>query len=405
LLLPVYTPTVTDEENVSEKKVFFSGLSVYLKEFVPWLRRMPQWLERVLDAPAVINALTRLSVSNSPRRLGELTVSMLRGDEGPQVSEFRKLLEWQQTQPRPDVVSIPYTLLISMAGPIKRALGCAVVCTLQGEDLFLESLQEPWRSESLELIRSQVRDVEAFISTSEYYAGFMSGYLRIAREKIHVIPLGANFEGYAREERPADAPFTVGYFARIAPEKGLHNLVEAYRILRKRLDVSHARLEAAGYLLPEHRGYLKRIQRQVREAGLESEFSYRGVLDREQKIRFLQSLDVLSVPSDYPDPKGLFLLEAMACGVSVVQPHHGAFPEIVEKSGGGLLVEPGNPQALAEALASLLRNRELRNQLGCAGYHGVREYFSVQQEAARALEVFAGLKEAARPTSATAGAG
>lgn len=388
LLIPIYTPTLTDEENVSEKRVFFSGLSVYAKEYVPFLRRMPRWLERTLDAPKVIAALTSLSISNSPRQLGELTVSVLRGEDGPQRTEFEKLLEWLRTQPRPDVVSIPYTLLIRLAGPLKRALGCAVTCTLQGEDLFLEGLQEPWRREACELIRAHVGEVDGFIAVSEYYAKFMAGYLSIPPEKIHVVPLGVNLAGYERAPRAADSPFTIGYFARVAPEKGLHTLAKAYRVLRHRMNLPAARLEVAGYLGAEHRGYLEQVEKQMGDAELGSEFRYHGALDREQKIRFLQGLDVLSVPSDYAEPKGLFLLEAMACGVPVVQPRHGAFLEIIAKAGGGLLFEPGNPEKLAETLHMLWREPSLRHELGRLGYDGVRAQYTVQREAERALEVY-----------------
>ena len=395
LLLPIYTPTITDEENVSQPQVFFSGLSVYAREFVPGMKHMPKWLEDWLDSPKLVNALTRLSISNSPKQLGELTVSMLRGEDGTQAEEFEKLVDWLSSQPRPDIVSIPYTLLIRMAAPIKQALGCPVVRTLQGEDLFLDGLIEPYRSQSLELIRRHLNDVDGFIATSAYYADFMVGYLGIAREKIHVVPLGIRMEGFERGSRPADAPFTVGYFARIAPEKGLHNLVEAYRILRQDLGVHAARLEVAGYMSQEWRRYLEEAAKQLSRAGLESEFRYHGQLDREAKIRFYQSLDVLSVPTDYAEPKGLFLLESLAAGVPAVQPRHGAFPEILEKTRGGLLFEPKLAHKLAEKLHSLWREPELRREMGRLGYENVRAHYTVQHEAARALQVYANVASGA----------
>ena len=150
-----------------------------------------------------------------------------------------------------------------------------------------------------------------------------------------------------RREREPSQPFTVGFFARIAPEKGLHVLAEAYRQLREDGRIPEARLEVAGYMAPEHKSYLSEIEQAMKDAGLGAEFHYRGVLDREEKISFLRKLDVLSVPATYDEPKGIFLLEAMACGVPVVQPRRGAFTEIVEKTGGGLLVEPDSPESLA----------------------------------------------------------
>jgi len=187
----------------------------------------------------------------------------------------------------------------------------------------------------------------------------------------------------------ADArPFTVGYFARVAPEKGLHVLAEAYKLLRESGRLKGARLEAAGYLGADHREYLRGIERKMREWGLSEEFHYRGALDRQEKIDFLRSLDVLSVPATYDEPKGIFLLEAMACGVPVVQPRRGGFTEVVEKTGGGLLVEPDDAHDLAEGILRLNEDRALAAELGARGARGVREHYTVARMASRALEVY-----------------
>jgi glycosyltransferase involved in cell wall biosynthesis len=390
-LLPLYTPTRTDEVNVSENRVFYGGISVYLEQYVPLLRKTPRLFDLLWDSPRVLRALSRLTVSTNPRQLGALTASMLRGEDGNQRKELFKLLAWLRSQPTPDVVSLPFTLLIRLAEPIRRALGCPVCCTLQGEDLFLEGLQEPYRSESLELIRAHVHTVDAYLAVSHYCADFMADYLHIPRGKIHAVPLGINLEGYPEgptAHRENSKPFTIGYFARITPEKGLDRLAEAYCLLRKQSDLPTARLEAAGYLGPEYKGYLRAIERRIKKSGLGEEFSYRGVLSRQEKIRFLQSLNVLSVPGSYAEPKGLYLLEAMACGVPVVQPRQGAFPEILEKTGGGILVEPGDAKSLAAGILSLWENPARAEDLGRRGHQGVRAHFGVQQEARRALEVF-----------------
>ena len=318
--------------------------------------------------------------------LGELTVSMLKGERGFQKKEIEKMLDWLKTEAAPDVVSIPYTLLISLAEPIKRALGRPVCCTLQGEDLFLEGLREPYRSDALELIRNNIKHVDAFFAVSEYYADFMAGYLGIPAEKIHVIPLGINLDGYGKRQTQSSESFTVGYFARIGPEKGLHILVEAYKKMRK--EVPAARLEVAGYMAPEHHKYLRDCEQKLAAAGLGDEFNYRGVLDRAGKIQFLQTLDVLSVPATYAEPKGIFLLEAMACGVPVVQPEHGAFPEIISKTGGGILVEPDNSESVARGLLHLYHDPSLRAKLGDSGFDGVREHYSAARMADRAEEVY-----------------
>ena len=192
-LLPFYTPTLTDEENVSrQEQIFFGGISVYLDQHMPWFRHSPRFVDRLLDAPNVIKAFTSGSISVDAKQLGALTVSTLRGEDGHQRKEIDKLLEFLKDEPRPDVVNIPYTLLICLAKPLKQALKCPVVITLQGEDLFLDALTEPYRAEAMELVRRQVADVDLFIAVSEYYARFMRGYLRIPESKMRVGTLGVN---------------------------------------------------------------------------------------------------------------------------------------------------------------------------------------------------------------------
>jgi glycosyltransferase involved in cell wall biosynthesis len=387
-LLPVYTPTRTDETNVSQQRVFFGGISVYLEQYVPLFRKSPRWLDRLWDSKRMLEIASRRSISTSPKMLGEMTVSMLKGEDGFQRKEVTKFIEWLRQESPPDIVSLPYSLLISLAKPIKEALNRPVCCTLQGEDLFLDGLHEPYKSESLELIRANVNHVDAFISVSEYYAEYMPQYLGIPRDKIHVVPLGINLQGYEKRGPDTDQLYTLGFFARVAPEKGLHVLAEAYRKLRAAERIPKARLEVAGYLAPEHHGYLGEIEQQMKASGFESEFNYRGVLDRDQKIAFLRKLDVLSVPATYNEPKGIFLLEAMACGVPVVQPRRGAFTEIVEKTGGGLLVEPDDPEQLAAGIQKLFTHPELRDQLGENGFRGVRQHYNISQTADRAVEVY-----------------
>jgi glycosyltransferase involved in cell wall biosynthesis len=388
ILVPIYTPTLTDEDNVSQDRVFFGGISVYLEQHSALFRHTPWLLDKLWDSSLALKLAARRSIPVNPRLLGELTVSMLKGEEGFQRKELLKLISWLKSEPPPDLVTLPNALLISLAGPIRKALDRPVSCTLQGEDLFLAGLQEPYRTDSLDLMRSHVSSVDMFVPVSHYYAEFMSGHLGIPAGKIEVVPLGINLEGYDRIERSGSRPFTLGFFARVAPEKGLHLLCEAYRRLRERGELKGARLEVAGYLAPEHKPYLEGIERQMGDWGLAAEFHYRGVLDRREKIEFLQGLDVLSVPAIYDEPKGLFLFEAMACGVPVVQPRRGAFTEVLDRTGGGILVEPDDPDSLAEGLLRVAGDSDLARELGDHGYQGVREYYSVAKMADRAVEVY-----------------
>lgn len=396
LLIPTYTPTRTDDTNVSQTRVFLGGINVALQQHLAVFRRTPAFVDRLLDSPALLRWTTKWGVSVDPARLGAMTVSMLHGSEGFQAKEIRKLIRYLADEVGPQIVTIPNSLLIGLAPAIKAALGVPVTCTFQGEDLFLDSLGEPYRTKALELIRRHATHVDAFIAVSRFGADQMARTLGLPAGRIRVVPLGISLDGHTRRTDGEPDPFTIGYLARVAPEKGLHVLCEAYRrLVASRPGERPPRLEAAGYLGPEHRGYLEGIHRQMAAWGLADYFQYRGELDREGKLAFLRDLSVLSVPGAYEDPKGLFLLEAMASAVPVVQPRRGAAPEIIDTCGGGVLVEPGSPEALAEGLGALMADPARRRALGDAGFAGVRRHHSADRMRDAAVGVYRSLLDAA----------
>jgi glycosyltransferase involved in cell wall biosynthesis len=403
-LLPVYTPTVTDEPNVSAgRPVFFGGISVYLQQHMALFRHTPWLLDRLWDAPSVIKRLASRSISVDPAMLGALTVSTLRGEGGYQRKEIEKLVHWLGNEPVPDVVNLPNSMLIALAAPIRRLWQRPIVVTLQGDDLFLDGLTEPYKGQALELIHQQIGDVDLFVSVSDYYTDYMTDYLHIPRSKMRTVPLGVAAKDFATAAPLRRAPFTIGYFARIAPEKGLHNLAGAYQLLRHDRGLPASRLVAAGYMGANHRSYLDTILRSLTAAGLGDEFQYFGTVDREQKVQFLQSIDLLSVPSGYHEPKGLYLLEAMASGVPVVQPNHGAFPELIDRTGGGLLARSEQPWDIADAVLELWRDPARAAAMGARGAAAVRRAYTIDQMATAMLAVYSELTSSRRaPQAATA---
>ena len=395
ILLPLYTPTRTDEANASRPgRIFFGGISVYLEQLSPLFRHTPKFLDKLWDLPSVISLFAGRGVEVDPKPLGALTVSILEGYSGRQGKEIDSLVEWLRHEPKPDLITLPYTLLISLAKPLRKAAGCPIVCTLQGEELFLEGLIEPYRTQALALIRAQVPDVDGFIAVSEYGARFMGTYLGIPPDKLFTVPLGIPLDGHSLQRRTRNPHRTVGFLGRIAPEKGLHILADAYKLLRSRPGVGPLRLEAAGYLPPEKKPYLASIEAKFKEWGIPGEFRYWGEVTKEQKPRFLQNADVFSMPATYDEPKGLSILEALANGVPVVQPRRGSFIEMVNNTNGGILVEPDSPEALADGLHQLLSDPSLTLKLGREGAEAVRRDYSVDRMATRTAEVYAKVGQA-----------
>ena len=389
-LVPTYTPTRTDEANVSLNRVFFGGINVYLQQKLTLFRHTPWAFDRLLDSPRLLNGLARFSGSTDARDLGELTVSMLQAERGYQKKELAKLVKWLRTDVHPDIVYLTNSMLVGFAREMKKALEVPVVCALQGEDIFLQDLIEPYKTEALTHLAERAVDADGFVAPCRYYARFMAdAYLKVPVDKIDVVPLGLNLDGHgAAASKPALPPFIVGYLARICPEKGLHILVDAFYTLTQELGAENIHLHVAGYLGEKDKPYFEELVNQIQAWGLTDSFVHHGEVTRAQKIEFLNRLHVFSVPTVYRESKGLSILEALANGTPVVQPRHGAFPEMIEVTGGGILVTPESADAVAEGIRVLYNDAKKREHLGRTGQSNVHLKFNDAAVAAQLLAVF-----------------
>lgn len=387
LLIPTYTPIRTDEEDMSQSRVFFGGINVYLQQKSWLFRHTPWFFDRLLNFPRLLRWVSRFAVKTQADQLGPLTVSMLKGRHGKQRKEIAKLLRFLKSEIQPEVILLSNVLISGMAADLKQALGVPMVGILQGDDIYLEALPAADRQQCIDLIRRNCEALDGVIATSRYYADFMANYLGIPREKIHVVHPGINLKGHGGERTIREQPpYTIGYFARICPEKGFHNIVEAFRILRQS-GGPECRLRISGWLGENHRGYFESEMDKLRKEGLSGDVEHVPSPDHAGKIQFLRSLDVLSVPTVYREPKGIYVLEALANAVPVVQPRHGAFPELIEATGGGLHVEPNDPEALANGIRKLLEDVELRRECAEKGRAAVHERFSDEAMANATLRV------------------
>ena len=389
-LIPTYTPTRTDEANVSLNRVFFGGLNVYLQQKLSLFRHTPWAVDRLLDSPTLLNGLSRFSGATDARDLGQLTVSMLSAEQGHQKKELAKLVQWLKTANLPDIVYLTNSMLVGFAREIKNALGVPVICALQGEDIFLQELIEPYKTEALTLLAERAADADGFVAPCRYYAHFMAdAYLKVPVGNIDVVPLGLNLDGHGEAvSRPGHPPFVIGYLARICPEKGLHILVDAFYALTQELGKENIHLHVAGYLSKKDTPYFEELESQIQAWDLAASFVHHGEVTRSQKIDFLNRLHVFCVPTVYRESKGLSILEALANGVPVVQPRHGAFPEMIEATGGGILVTPESVDAVVKGIMALYNDAEQRERLGRTGQSNVHQKFNDAAVAAQLLAVF-----------------
>lgn len=371
-LIPIYTPIRTDEANVSIDRVFYGAVNAYLQHASPVFRHMPRLVDWLLDRPRLLSYVSKIGAAREGHALGPMTLSLIQGEHGPQRKELEKLVAWLRDELRPDVVHLTLSLFLGFAHRIKQELGgVPIVCELQGEDIFFNDIAEPYRTRILAVMRAAAGDVDAFMAPNNYYVELMHRECGFPTDRVEVVPLGIDASGFRPRDERGDDEVVIGFFARVSPEKGLHHLVDAFRILAAEVGRERLRLRAGGYLKELDRPYLEEQRRRLAEWGLADRFEYVGEVDHQGKIDFMAGLDVFALPTVYKDPKGLSVLEALASAVPAVVPAHGGFPELLDSTGGGVLVEPESPRALAVALRRLIDDPDGRRNLGRLGREGV----------------------------------
>jgi glycosyltransferase involved in cell wall biosynthesis len=382
MMAPLYLPMVTDAEEAGEgQPVRVGGISLYLQQKMPRLAGLlPEGVKRWLDDEKRLRWASQFMGMTSPRDLGEMTVGSLLGEQGVQWPEWSALVDWMEKEARPEVVSLSNSLLIGLAPAIKRRLGVPVMVSLQGEDAFLDTLPEPWKSRAWELMRENARSVSKFIAPSRFYADEMMRRLQVGPESMEVVYNGLNFEGYAGRRVEPEVP-TIGYLARMIHGKGLTTLVEAFIRLVESGEVSGVRLRVAGAYTKGDEKYLDGLRAKLQGKGLLDRVTFEPNLTFEEKVKFLHEVTVFSVPATYGEAFGLYVAEAQACGVPVVQPHHGAFPELLQLTQGGVLCEPDDVESLKRGLVEVLTNESLRKRLSETGRARAREHFSAPRMA------------------------
>jgi glycosyltransferase involved in cell wall biosynthesis len=389
MMVPLYLPLTLDEQDQSQgTPVFFGGVNVYLDQHWGWYRRWaPRWLRQGLAAPRLLRWASGRAAKTRAADVGELTVSMLRGEAGNQARDLKELVGWLKGQPRAEVICLSNAMLLGLAQSLGGELDAPVICMLQGEDSFLDGLPPAQRELAWEVLREKARAVDRFVAPSQYFAELMTRRMQLAPERVRVVPNGISLRGFPSAPRAPSSP-VVGFFARMCADKGLDILVDAFIALRRRGRVGEARLRIGGSCGPADEPLVRQLMDRLSRAGWAGAVDWVKNPDRAAKLEFLQSLSVFSVPSRYGEAFGLYVVEALAAGVPVVLPRAAAFPELIEHTGGGLLCEPVNPLSLAEGLEALLLNDERRRALGAAGHAAAHRDYAVGSMAANMLGVF-----------------
>jgi glycosyltransferase involved in cell wall biosynthesis len=376
-IAPMYLPLILDEATATGSEnapIFFGGINVYLQQKLALFRSTPAFVDRWLNATGLLRWAARHSHMTSAREHGAMALEMLHVETSPFRKEWDKLLAWLALV-KPDLVCLSNALLAGFAAEMKHRFGAPVVVFFQGEDLFLDGLPEPFRTKCWAAMQQGLTQADLLLAPSRYYADFMRNRLGLPAGAIEVIHNGISLEGAAVATTPS-GPATIGFLARMCREKGLEILVEAFVVLARDLGDTTTRLKIAGAATAGDERLIEAMKQRLAAAGLTARVEWTPNLSREQKFEFLRRLTLFSVPATYAEAFGLYVIEAMACGVPVVLPESAAFPEIVGAGGGGVCVPDCNANTLARAWKELLLDASRRQKLGQEGRVSVEKKFS-----------------------------
>jgi glycosyltransferase involved in cell wall biosynthesis len=388
VMVPMYLPILLDNEDLSgDVPVFFGGINVYLQQNVGLFRKTPRWFDKFFDSKWLLAMTAKKAGSTKADGLGSMTLSMLEGENGKQAKELERLVSWLEEQEKPDLVHISNALLAGMAESVKKRLGVPVVCTLQDEDDWIDALDKPFDELCWNAISEKAGFIDAFIAVSEYFANSMCSRINVSQEKMNIVPVGADYSGFIESSLP-DNPPVIGYMARMSESMGLDKLVDTFIELKKDLRFSSVRLRICGGEIGDDIAFTERLKRKLVGVGLIKDVDFVVSFDRASRIDFLSSLTLLSVPTPKGTAFGTYVIEALGAGVPVVEPDMGAYRELINGTGGGVLYDPNDEDGLLDALMDMLSDKDRLAKKGRDGKKAVMEKYSVEVVAPRLSDLY-----------------
>jgi spore coat protein SA len=189
-------------------------------------------------------------------------------------------------------------------------------------------------------------------------------------ESTHVVYNGADGRKFHSVERVRNSAPTIIYTGRLVPYKGVHVLLDAMRILEnKKINAKCKIVGGARFGSSKSTGYVRKLHRRK-----SNNTEFVGYKSGDGLAELLRSADIFCCPSIWNDPFPMSLLEAMASGLPVVASKTGGIPEQLAH-GGGVLVPPNNPEALAAALEKLVNDVPYREKLSERALVSFKEHF------------------------------
>jgi glycosyltransferase involved in cell wall biosynthesis len=378
--IPLYLPPDKTVDSSFEKQVFFGAISMFLREKVGFLRNMPAFFDKFLDCKLFLKFAAKQAGATNTEGYEDLTINMIEGDNAFRKQEVNRLVKYIIKDGKPDIIHLSNALILGLARQIKKRIDVKIVCSLLNEDDWIDDMSEPYRSRAWDMIAREAVYVDAFVTPSNYYKSLFINKTGLNGDNIMVVPLGFDPE-IISPVRPDRTPSSIGFFSRVNIHNGFDKLVDAFLELKQKNVIPGLTLNICGGYTGIDKPFLMSQIKKIRNAGLSKSVKIYPEFHGDKKTEFFNNVDVISVPVNKYDGYGLYILEANSAGVPVVQPATGAFPEIIEITGGGLVYEPDTASELASQLQKLLQDKNKLLKLGEEGSKKVRQELSLNKMA------------------------
>jgi glycosyltransferase involved in cell wall biosynthesis len=389
--IPLYLPPEKIySESGFDSNVFFGAISLYLREKVHFLEQMPSFMDKILDSAPLLKIAAKRAGTTRTEGLEDMTLNMISSNHSPREREVERLVKYMISTGKPDVIHLSNALIIGLAKQIKSLTDVKVVCSLQNEDDWINDMAEPYQTQAWKMIAEESVNIDAFISPSKYYRDFFISKTGLPAEKITVIPSGIEALDVPEKKKNVNGP-AIGFFSRVSYHNGFDKIADAFIALKSEKEFSDLTLHVCGGFTADDKPFISEQIKKIKGHGFKSSVRIYPEFVGSAKENFLAAIDIMSVPVRKYDAYGLYILESNAVGVPVVQPATGAFPEILEMTGGGILYEPDTVDGLAENLKTLLRNRELAVSYGKTGGTAVKEKLTIQHMSSDLISLYSSL--------------
>jgi len=369
IIMPLYLP-LTDKSFCADTPLFFPATSYYVSQKFFEDGKMPSVFEKMLDSPSILRLASSLSGTTSAKGMEQMTLSMIKGEDKNFAKQVEKLIHWIVNHDRPDVIHLSSSMLIGIAKAIKNQINVPVVCSLQDEELWLDSLEKEYTQEAWAAIRDNVSYVDRFIASSEFYKSVALNKMPEIGE-VDVVYPGVNIEKYQNPSTPFKGALqssvrqlpleggggaaTIGFFYRMNYENGLDILAQSFVQLKSENAIPNLKLKIGGGYTRENKHFVKNIRNILQPYMHDVIWSENYSLD--EHVDFYKNISLICAPLRFNEAVGLYLCEAFAAGRPAVVPNTGSFGEITENA--GLLYSPNDSKHLTEALRQLLLDAAL----------------------------------------------